>query len=341
MIQKKLARNSRIIHHEGRLVHTNCLFKQIMHSLKFHDLVKYRTASVMFKLYYGKLPTLLQSRFNRSQNIHNTRSRNTFIIRYSRTNLKAMCISVWGVKLWNALPVNIKEIRSMYTFKQTPRYDVENIGLEFAVEVKNRFNRLQLADREPEELWNDIRDIVKETADKRVPKVKRKKVTKWLSDEAVKIADERREVRNKGDDKEYRRLNAAFQRRARQDNEQSIKEKCRQIEEINKMGRTRELYREIKEMTGSYSSRCGAMKLSTGKVVTEGKEVKEIWQQWTEELYRRDPNATDSFNENIYDDEPEVMEIEVREALRHISNRKSAGCDVIPIELLKAGGRKR
>ena len=54
----------------------------------------------------------------------------------------------------------------------------------------------------------------------------------------------------------------------------------------------------------------------TGKVVTEGKEVKEIWQQYTEELYRRDPNATDSFNENIYEDEPEVMEIEVKEALR-------------------------
>ena len=80
-------------------------------------------------------------------------------------------------------------------------YDVENIGLEFAVEVKNRFNGLQLADREPEELWRDIRDIVKETADKRVPKAKRKKVTKWLSDEAVKIADERRDVRSKGDDK--------------------------------------------------------------------------------------------------------------------------------------------
>ena len=57
-------------------------------------------------------------------------------------------------------------------------------------------------------------------------------------------------------------------------------------------------------------------------------------------LYRRDPNATDSFNENIYEDEPEVMEIEVKEALRHISNRKSAGCDGIPIELLKAGGEE-
>ena len=112
------------------------------------------------------------------------------------------------------------------------------------------------------------------------------------------------------------------------------------IEENNKMGRTGDLYREIKESTGSYSSRCGAMKLSTGEVVTEGKEVKEIWQQYTEEQYRRDPNATDSFNENIYEDEPEVMEIEVKEAFRHISNRKSAGCDGIPLERLNAGGEE-
>ena len=114
MIQKKVVR---IIHHEERLAHTNCLFMQ-MHSLKFQNLVKYRTAIIMFKLYYGKLPTLLQSRFKRSQNIHNTRSRNTFIVRYSRTNLNAMCIKLErGVKLWNALPVYIKEIRSLYIFK--------------------------------------------------------------------------------------------------------------------------------------------------------------------------------------------------------------------------------
>ena len=90
----------------------------------------------------------------------------------------------------------------------------------------------------------------------------------------MKIAYERREERSKGDDKEYRRLNAVFQRRARQDKEQTITEKCRQIEESNRMGRTRDLYREIKEMTGSYNSICRAMKLSTGKVVTKGKEAK-------------------------------------------------------------------
>ena len=183
----------------------------------------------------------------------------------------------------NLLIAHVKnKLKRIKPAKQTPTYDLENIGLEFAVAVKNRFNGLQLADRQPEELWNDICDIVNEAADKRVPNAKRMKITKWLSDEAVKIADERREVRSKEDDKEYRRLNAVFQRRARQDKEQSIKENCRQIEESNKIGRTKDLYREIKEITGSYNSRCGAMKLSTGKVVAEGKEVKEIWQQYTE-----------------------------------------------------------
>ena len=184
----------------------------------------------------------------------------------------------------NVLIADVKiKLKRIKRAKQTPTYDLENIGLEFAIGVKNRFDGLQLAGREPEELWNDIRDTMKETADKK----------------AVKIVDERREVRSKGDDKKYKGLNAAFQRRASQEKEQSLKQKCLQIEESNTMGRTRDLFREIKEITGSYSARCGAMKLSTGYVVTEGKDVKEIWQQYKEELYRRDPNATYSFNENI------------------------------------------
>ena len=98
----------------------------------------------------------------------------------------------------NLLIAEVKiKLKLIKRAKHTPTYDVENIGLEFAVQLKNRFNGLQLAGREPEELWNDIRDIVKETADKRVPKARRKKVTKWLCDKAVTIADERRDVRRK------------------------------------------------------------------------------------------------------------------------------------------------
>ena len=137
------------------------------------------------------------------------------------------------------------------------------------VEIKNRFNELIIKDREPDELWNDIRNILKETAYKKIPTVKRKKVSKWLSEEALQIAQEIKEMRNKGKYEEFRKLNAAFQKKARQDKEQSIIDKCKQIEDNNKMGKTRDLFKEIKEMTGSRSSRCDAMKLSTRRVVSE------------------------------------------------------------------------
>ena len=114
LLQKKVIR---LIHHQGRLTHTNPLFKE-MPALKFHDLVKYRTAIMMFKAYSGKLRTLLQNRFNRSSNVHHTCRMNTFIVTYSRTNMKAMCLSVVGVKLWNMLPENIKDTRSVYIFKK-------------------------------------------------------------------------------------------------------------------------------------------------------------------------------------------------------------------------------
>ena len=114
----------------------------------------------------------------------------------------------------------------------------------------------------------------------------------------------------------------------------SLQEKFRQIEQCNKMGRTRDLFKEIREITGSFNARCGAM----GKVVTEDKEVKEIWKKYTEVLYRRDPTVNDIFVETGYEDEPEVLVSEVNDALRHISNIKAAGGDDIPIELLNAGG---
>ena len=128
----------------------------------------------------------------------------------------------------------------------------------------------------------------------------------WLSEEALKIAKERKDMRSKGKYEEDRKLNEAFQKKARQDQEQSIREKCRKIEELNKIGKTRDLFKKIKEMTGSRSSRGCAMKLSNGKVVSEEKEIKKRWHQYTENLYRRDINMNDNFNVHLYEDEPDV-----------------------------------
>ena len=94
---------------------------------------------------------------------------------------------------------------------------------------------------------------------------------------------------------------------------------------------------EIKDITGSYINRCGVMNISSGKTATEEREVKIRWQKYTEDLYRRDPKIIDTFTETRYEDEPNILETGVRDAIKHISNRKSSGCDGIPIELLKAG----
>ena len=91
-------------------------------------------------------------------------------------------------------------------------------------------------------------------------------------------------------------------------------------------------------MTGSRSSSCDTMKLNTGRVVSEENDIKKRWQQYTENIYRRDPKINDIFNENLYEDEPGVLEIEVKEAIQHISNRKDPCCDGISIEFLKEGG---
>ena len=99
--------------------------------------------------------------------------------------------------------------------KTTPKYDLENIATKYTVEVKNRFSILQVDDKNPEDLWIDIRDAVIEMAEKWIPKVKKRKVTKWLTDETIKIAEERREAKRKCEIEKYKKLNAEFQKKSK------------------------------------------------------------------------------------------------------------------------------
>ena len=122
-----------------------------------------------------------------------------------------------------------------------------------------------------------------------------------------------------------------FKKKVSYDTEINLREKCSKIEENNKKGKTRDLYKDINYITGSYTARCGVMNLSSGKTATEEREVKIRWQQYTEERYRRDPKIIDSFPETRYEDEPHILETELNDAIKHISNRKSSGCDGIPI----------
>ena len=126
------------------------------------------------------------------------------------------------------------------------RYDLNQIPYDYTVEVRNRFKGLDLIDRVPENLWNEVHDIVQETGIKTIPMEKKCKKAKWLSGEAIEIAVKRREAKSKGEKERYKHLNAEFQRIARRDKNAFFSDQCKEIEEKNRMGKPRVLFKKIK-----------------------------------------------------------------------------------------------
>ena len=127
------------------------------------------------------------------------------------------------------------------------RYDINQIPYNFTVEVTNRFKGLDLIDRVPEELWMEVRNIVQEAMIKIIPKKKKCKKAKWLSEKAFQIAVKRREVKSKGEKERYIHLNAEFQRTVRRDEKAFLSDQCKEIKENNKMGKTRILFKKIRD----------------------------------------------------------------------------------------------
>ena len=117
------------------------------------------------------------------------------------------------------------------------RYDLNQIPCDYTVEVRNRFKGLDLIDRVPDELWTEVCDIVQETGIKTILKKKKCKKAKWLSEEALQIAEKKREMKAKGEKERYTDLNAEFQRIARRDKKASLSDKCKDVEENNRMGK--------------------------------------------------------------------------------------------------------
>ena len=126
------------------------------------------------------------------------------------------------------------------------RYDLNQIPYDCTVEVTNRFKGLDLIDRVPDELWTEVRDIVQETGIKTIPMEKKCKKAKWLSGEAFQIAVKRREAKSKGEKERYKRLNADFQRIARRDKKAFLSDRCKEIEENNRTGKTRDFFKKIR-----------------------------------------------------------------------------------------------
>ena len=154
------------------------------------------------------------------------------------------------------------------------------------VEVRNRFKGLDLIDRVPGELWMKVCDVVQETGIKTIPMEKKCKKAKWLSGEALQIAMKRREVKSKGEKEKYKHLNAEFQRIARRDKKAFISNQSKEIEENNRMGKTRDLFKKIRDTKGTFYEKTGSIKDRNGRDLTEAEDIKKRWQEYTEEPYK-------------------------------------------------------
>ena len=134
----------------------------------------------------------------------------------------------------------------------------------------------------PDELWNEVRDIVQETGIKTIPMEKKCKKAKWLSEEALHIAVKRREAKSKGEKERYKHLNAEFQRQARRDKQAFLSDQCKEIEQNNRMGKTRDLFKKIRDTKGTFHAKMGSIKDKNGMDLTEAEDIKKKCQEYTE-----------------------------------------------------------
>ena len=130
----------------------------------------------------------------------------------------------------------------------------------------------------PDELWNEVCEFVQEIGIKAIPMEKKCKKDKWLSEEALQIAVERREAKSKGEKEGYKHLNAEFQRMARRDKKAFLSDQCKEIEENNRMGKTRDLFKKIRDTKGTFHAKMGSIKDRNGMDLTEAEDIKKRWQ---------------------------------------------------------------
>ena len=146
------------------------------------------------------------------------------------------------------------------------------------VEITNGFKGLYLVDRVPEKLWMEVCNTVQDVVTKTIPKKKKCKKAKWLSEEALQRAQKRRELKSKGERGRYIQLNAEFQRTASRDMKAFLSEQCKEIEETNRMGKTRDLFKKIGDIKGTFLARMGTVKDRKGKDLTEVERLP--WWLW-------------------------------------------------------------
>ena len=181
----------------------------------------------------------------------------------------------------------------------------------------------------------EARDIVQDAVIKIIPKKKKCQKAKRLSEEDFKIAEIRRKAKGKGEKERYTHLNAEFQRIARRDKKAFLSNQSKDTEENNRMGKTRDLFKKIRDTKGTLHTKMGTINDRNSMNLTEAEDIKERWREYTEELYKKDSNDPDNHDGVITHLEPDILECEVKWALRSITMNKTSGGYGIPVELFQ------
>ena len=166
------------------------------------------------------------------------------------------------------------------------RYDLNQIPYDYTVEVRNRFKGLDLIECLMNYGWRYV-TLYKRQESRPSPRKRNAKKAKWLSEEALQITVKRREAKSKGEKERYTHLNAEFQRIARRDKKASFSDQCKEIEENNRMGKTRDLFKKMRDIKGTFHAKMGSIKDRNGLDLTEAEDIKKRWQEYTEELYKK------------------------------------------------------
>ena len=181
----------------------------------------------------------------------------------------------------------------------------------------------------------EVMDIVQEAVVKTIPKKKKCKKAKCLSEEALQIAEKRREVKGNLGKERYTHLNAQFQRRARRDKRAFLSDQCKEIEETNRMRKTRDFFMKIRDTKETFHAKMGTIKYRNGMNLTEAEDIKKRWQEYTEELYKKHLHDPDNHDGLITHLERDILECKVKWALGSITTNKASGGDGIPFELFQ------
>ena len=156
-----------------------------------------------------------------------------------------------------------------------------------------------------------------------------------LSEEALQIAEKRREAKGKGEKERYTHLNAEFQRIAQSEKKVFLSDKCKEIEENNRVRKTRSIFKKIRDTKGTFHAKMGSKKDRNGMDLTEAEDTKKRWQEYTGELFKKDLNDPDNHDGVIAHLKPNILESEVKWALGSITMNKASGGDGIPAELFQ------